>query len=637
MARARAKANYYPRWRGVNSNGPLPSPFPAKSSRPTLSTFWGRLVSRYEKLAELEAFFSQTFHWVMPVSVPQLREQLLPLIGQSTTGFPFPMMRAKLITVGAKNAFDAYQQFDSHKSMQPRELVRKFVSSEADAYLTSHLLALETAIKTKGKTLKVSGKSRAARTLRIGVEDANATVARRVFQALYGKDKRLLDNTLYNLILESPKVVLHEHYRGCSPMPMVRSWFIEQHHPRAYSDNETLQEYCRTDRLFTPEGEGPLYERDLNRFRLKNDNLVSPAIHSSETAYLGAYMYTLKSALENVRYFEYRLNPLSSCVKDPFEFARAIQQGIDDAKAFYHKSTGKQIDGNLIFSADRQPKPGVKVEKSQDEPLDPRVKLAMKVLEVAIQARQQGIRVTGFDIQGDEANYAITDFAPVAQALRKYNAYVVKQGQPELRIGATLHAGETPKSGLISHPKKPLSGVESIVKSVELFWDKNTPVRIGHGIRLVDVLGTPYGNQLLADFRAKGIGFEQCPKSNVQTGAVSYYGKLPTVQLARPVSKGGSGLLVSVSTDNRTTCKTNSCNELVKLTRHLGARQGDRRRFQINGMKTAFVFQPAQKRQMLAEMMNEYRQLESRPEYRKVMTQEHTPEEFTKLMGTVLP
>src|SRR5690606_38315825 len=112
-------------------------------------------------------------------------------------------------------------------------------------------------------------------------------------------------------------------------------------------------------------------------------------------------------------------------------------------------------------------------------------------------------------------------------------------------IGATIHAGETPFSGLISHHNQPLSGHESVKKSIEIFWDKNTPVRIGHGVRV------QFDPQLIRECVEKNIGFEHCPKSNVQTRAVGYYHDMSSLYLARDY-----GLKVSISCDNRTVSKT---------------------------------------------------------------------------------
>ncbi len=587
-----------------------------------------RLISYWDKALDfVDDKLAKLWRMLAPVSVPILQEALIPLLHQSSAGFPVGLLRASLIRKGSPDAMLSYQALQEKylsKTTDPTLLLKNLVDSESQAYLASHLMAMETAIKTPGQKLQVDSKP-SLRPLRIGINDANAVVARRTTELLYGHHRHSVANGLYNLILASPKVVLHEHYRGCAPMAMVRAWFIEQQHSKAYKGNDALQEFCRTDRLFTPDGEGPLYQRSLNRFRLKNDNLVSVSIHSDDTAYLAAYMYTMRLGLENVRYFEYRLNPLSKNVKNPIRYAKAIQQGLDDARTFLYQSRGQKIDGNLIFSADRQPKAGVVMNAQSGKQLDPRVSLAMQVLDVAIQAKKEGVRVTGFDIQGDEAGYAITDFKPVADALKAYNRNVCQNGHAELRIGATIHAGETPFSGLLSHPKSYLTGQQSVEKAIELFWDPTTPVRIGHGIRAI------YDPRLLKTCVEKNIGFEQCPKSNVQTGAVSYYTELPTLTLSRP-SPEGHGLLVNISCDNRTTSKTNSCNELVKLTRHLGARHADRKKFQTDGMEMAFIFDPVEKQRLQNEMMATYRQIESHDKHRRIIALEQDEKSFRTLI-----
>ncbi len=646
---------------------------------------------------------------VSPVSVPQLRDALNPLMVQAQHRFPIPMVRAKLLKEGSPDALLPYRELERRYRRNPEQRVRlleNFVTSEATAYLASHLLALQEAIRNPGQPLRID-RSHIPAAVRMGVDDANAIVARRTKELLYAKDKQPIADNLYNLILESPKVALHEHYRGCAPMAMVRAWFMAQNDPIAFKSNDELEEYCRIDRLFTPDGEGPLYQPSLDRYRWKNDNIVSVSINSTETAYMAAYMYTLRSGLENVRYFEYRLNPISKGVKDSIAYAKAIQQGIHDGKMFLKESRGQDIDANLIYSADRQPKPGVEVNNPLAPKIDDRIWLAMKIIVLAIKSRLMGMHVTGFDVQGSEANYAIMDFEPVARMLARWNRVAKAMNQMKMpgwekdyRVGATLHSGETPLSGLISHKDAPITGAESVERSVELFTRKDTspmnlmavgqaiqqllktpdtqlddattlrvidlllpkedrrklgtsrgalkaesqampapnelppdqdpdidtPVRIGHGVQL------KFGPRWLIDACWKHkIGFEQCPKSNVQTGAVSYYNELPTLVMSRPRDEG-HGLMVSISRDNGTTSKTNMPNELVKLTRHLKARHEDRKRFQINGIQTAFLFDPELKTKIRQEMLQRFHRLESRPAYGEVIRHEQDPRLFKRLI-----
>lgn len=594
------------------------------------------------------------------VSLNKLQKETSDLLNQVSTGFPLPLLRAHLIRQNSPDGLlpaealkDKYRLTDRTISGQ---LVSQLIQSESSAFLTNHIMALEAAIQNTDK-LPTLGKN-PSKVLQLALEDAQDVVSHRLSQPVSMRDKNLVDDQLYHLIWSSPKVLLHEHYRGCSPYAMVRARLLEKKQYRAaFKSNADLQEYCRTDRLFGPNGEGPLYHRSLNRYRLKNDFIVSAAIHSDETAYLAAYLYTLKLAMENVRYFEYRLNPISRNVKDPLQYARHIQQGIDDARAFLWRSQGQNIDCNLIFSADRQPKPGVEVDKisapippphilgdmqdggvtavfqaianiMQNTQADSRIKLAVRVLESAIIGRLSGVKVTGFDVQGDESGYAITDFKPVAEILHLWNQlawtkFQTGEWKEDLRIGATIHAGETPYSGFISHPKAPLTGTESIAKSIELFWDKNTPVRIGHGLRIM------YDPKLLKVVQEKNIGLEQCPKSNVQTGAVSYYYDSPSLALSRDY-----GVKVSVSCDNSTTSKTDSCNELVKLSKHWFATQNDRKQFQLNGIDTAFIFDAAQKQQIRSDMLKTYETLEQRPEAKQVLQKEQSRESYLKLLGS---
>lgn len=580
--------------------------------------FWNRTMNRLE-----EGWFklNRRFH---PVSVPHLTEALLPLLQQSSSGISGALLRADRIEKGSLDAFSPLDKLKNSHLLQsgnsPERLLQKLITSESSAYLASHLIALENAIQTPEKLLQFRTSNPSLKSIALAVEDANHLGVCHVEQRLYGKDKTPVADSLYNLISASPKVTLHEHYRGCAPISMVRARLMSRLQHQAFLSTEDFEEHCRTDRLFTPDGKRPRYHRTLNRFRSKYD-MIAQSVYSDSTAYLNAYMYALRLGLEKVRYFEYRLNPLSKDVKDPLRYIQAIQTGLDDAMDFIWRTRNWKMDANLIIGADRQPKPGVDLTPKPGQQYDPRVELALKILDTAIQACQSGLRVTGFDIQGDEEGYAITDFKPVADRLKAYNRRVSSEGRSDLRIGATIHAGEVARSGVVSQPDDVLTGEESIAKAIELFWDTHTPLRIGHGNRVI------FDPSLIQECKEKSIGFEQCPKSNFQSGAVDYYHALPSLTLSR-----NYGLKVSINSDNRTLCKTDSCNEMVKLARHLKARHADRKKFQMDGIDMAFIFDPDKKQAIRQEMEVLYTALEANPEHQRVIRMEQDKKSFKALL-----
>ncbi|MER0482744.1 hypothetical protein ABR737_31150 [Streptomyces sp. Edi2] len=82
--------------------------------------------------------------------------------------------------------------------------------------------------------------------------------------------------------------------------------------------------------------------------------------------------------------------------------------------------------------------------------------------------------------------------------------------------------------------------------------------RIGHGVRCTS------DTALLNRLRADDIALEMCPTSNVQTGAVPSLAHHPATPLL------AEGLLVTISTDTRTTSATTLQREFASLQQATG-------------------------------------------------------------------
>lgn len=607
--------------------------------------------------------------------------------------------------------------------------IQTYVDSRWRGYLATHLLSLRQAFISGGTYYGVPDQklSTLDPSMRFGIQDAKEVVYRRLnvgpVRVPDANATSIIDPNLFQLIRTTPKVLLHEHYRGAVPDALVRALAIRiqekgdshlapknlHYANMAYLENEALSNIVSVPPLYEGGKRIEGTQRTLDEYRKQIDQVASPAIYSAETAYLAAFLYALRCGLENVRYIEYRLNPIHPRVKNPLVLARSIQCGLDDAKAFLSKQ-GKIIDANLIFSADRQPKHGLEVhsrEKVQDtlvltsrdgqqvfsighvprldngvqiqqpavvrqhDGFTDEVELALQTFNLAVLAKQNGIRVVGFDIQGDELNYDITEFKPVADEIHRYNqaawqAYLTNQAIGDQRIGVTIHAGETPVSGKITRLKKglrPLTGSQSVSEAITIFSQPNrywhahsrqlgvnisqarfsplyrslTPLRIGHGIRAND------DSSVIQLAREHFVGFEHCPSSNKHTGVIENYWDLPTVNMSRPIEQGGSGLMVSVSCDNRTIDRTNANTELVRLTRYLGARHADRKRFQFDGAKIAFIFDPSHRVDVIRDLKTHFQTIETHTSpvnqarkrelipFPTIIKNEANPSEFRKL------
>lgn len=160
-----------------------------------------------------------------------------------------------------------------------------------------------------------------------------------------------------------------------------------------------------------------------------------------------------------------------------------------------------------------------------------------RVAELALRYRHEG--VVAFDLAGAEFGHP-----PASHA--KALARVRDQG-----LAITLHAGEA-------------DAAERVLEAAE-----HGATRIGHGVRLADWLGTPAGEDRLAEVRERGLHLELCPSSNVHTGAVPSLPEHPIARLWR------NGLSLSYHTDNPLMSCTTMSAEAALLVQHLGLGKAD--------------------------------------------------------------
>ncbi len=144
-------------------------------------------------------------------------------------------------------------------------------------------------------------------------------------------------------------------------------------------------------------------------------------------------------------------------------------------------------------------------------------------------ARAAGARVVGFDLAGAEAGFpASRHAAPLAR---------VKAAG----LGLTLHAGEADVG-------------ERVLEAARLGAS-----RIGHGVRLADLLDGPEAAAVLAEVRSHGMHLEICPTSNLHTGAAASLALHPIHALWR------AGVGLSFHTDNRLMSRIDHSTEAAQL------------------------------------------------------------------------
>lgn len=171
--------------------------------------------------------------------------------------------------------------------------------------------------------------------------------------------------------------------------------------------------------------------------------------------------------------------------------------------------------------------------------------------------RWQGRGVVAFDLAGPEAGWPATRHAAL---LRR----VLDGG-----LGLTLHAGEA-------------DAAQRVMEAVRLGAH-----RIGHGVRVADLIGTPAWADTAAELRERGTHFEICPTSNVQTGAA------PSIAMHPIRAMWDAGVSLSFHTDNRLMSRIDASSEALALVTEAGFGWEDLRRMGQAAARSTFLGEPA--------------------------------------------
>jgi adenosine deaminase len=111
--------------------------------------------------------------------------------------------------------------------------------------------------------------------------------------------------------------------------------------------------------------------------------------------------------------------------------------------------------------------------------------------------------------------------------------------------------------------------------------------RLGHGVRLVDDITGPPGDEqlgrLAAYVRDRRIPLELCPTSNVNTGVCASIAEHPIGMLRRLRFR------VTVNTDNRLMSDTSMTHEMEQLHESFGWGLDDFEWLTVNAIKSAFA------------------------------------------------
>jgi len=181
---------------------------------------------------------------------------------------------------------------------------------------------------------------------------------------------------------------------------------------------------------------------------------------------------------------------------------------------------------------------------------------SLEIAELAVRWRDDGC--VGFDIAGAEAGYPPTRHLDAFQYVQRENFHT------------TIHAGEA-------------FGLPSIWEAVQFCGAE----RLGHGVRIVDDITGPPGEEqlgrLAAFVRDRRIPLELCPTSNVGTGVCGSIAEHPIGMLRRLRFR------VTLNTDNRLMSATSMTHEMMQLNDAFGWGLDDFEWMTINAMKSAFA------------------------------------------------
>lgn len=138
-------------------------------------------------------------------------------------------------------------------------------------------------------------------------------------------------------------------------------------------------------------------------------------------------------------------------------------------------------------------------------------------------------QVVGFDLAGPEAGFPASRHAALLARVR------------DAGLGLTLHAGEA-------------DGAERVLEAARLGAQ-----RIGHGVRLAELIGEPGMDRVLTELHQRDVHLEICPTSNLHTGAAASLALHPIHALWR------AGVSLSFHTDNRLMSRIDHSSEAASL------------------------------------------------------------------------
>jgi adenosine deaminase len=251
-------------------------------------------------------------------------------------------------------------------------------------------------------------------------------------------------------------------------------------------------------------GEEHSFRNFLDKF-----NILRRFYQSPEIIRRLVYEAVEDAARDNVRYLELRFTPPALAKSRDYPLAEVTDWVIVAVEQACRANQSIQVE--LIVSLNRH------------EPLE----LAEQVTQIAIDRRDRGI--VGLDLAGDEVNYLAEPFAGVFRVARAAG------------LGVVAHAGEW-------------TGASSVRVAIEALGVQ----RVGHGVRVIE------DPSVSALARERGVVFEVCVTSNLQSGAIARLADHPLRQMV------ALGLPVTLNTDDPAVSDITLSSEYAAVADQLG-------------------------------------------------------------------
>ena len=289
-----------------------------------------------------------------------------------------------------------------------------------------------------------------------------------------------------------PKVLLHEHLDGGLRIPTLSALLRDRGIAAPANDEASLAAW------FDARANAGSLEEYLRGFALTVAAMATP-----EALARVAFEAAEDALAEGCVLAEFRIAPLL--------FEPHGVPGDAAVAALLSGLSRSALPCGLIVCAMRHD-PDAQIERAADLALRWHALPTQTLPSQAGQARQA--RVVGFDLAGPEAGWPASRHAALLRRVR------------DAGLGLTLHAGEADDG-------------QRVLEAARLGAQ-----RVGHGVRLADLLTDAGAADTLAELRARNVHLEICPTSNLHTGAAASLALHPIHALWR------AGLSLSFHTDN---------------------------------------------------------------------------------------